>query len=172
MTFHNSLQSSLDNKYHDNSVVDAEKWHWWWIMAHFCHISAGSDNYEGRSSKIFYILKNIWNTDHDMSTQTSWNFTALFEHVQLMSQCQSMKLTAALDEDDLDTGLLLQIWKNKIMCKRLALSKYSVKNTYYYCLLLTKHILKILRTSQLLIQTLALIITTLNMLKRKIICHD
>ena len=148
MTFHNSLQSSLDNKYHDNSVVDAEKWHWWWIMAHFCHISAGSDNYEGRSSKIFYILKNIWNTDHDMSTQTSWNFTALFEHVQLMSQCQSMKLTAALDEDDLDTGLLLQIWK-KIMCKRLALSKYSVKNRYYYCLLLTKHILKILRTSQL-----------------------
>lgn len=51
-------EARLD-KYHDNSVLDAEIWHWWWIMAQYCHISAGSDNYEARSSKNI-LTATIW----------------------------------------------------------------------------------------------------------------
>ena len=51
-------EAQLD-KYHDNSVLDAEIWHWWWIMAQYCHISAGSDNYEARSSKNILTLDNL-----------------------------------------------------------------------------------------------------------------
>ena len=75
-------KAASDNKYDDNSDVDAGLWHWWWIMIHYCHISVQSDNYElpAISSWILEIILNIM----------KWSIlTGMLS--KLMSLCQSLE---------------------------------------------------------------------------------